>query len=176
MSLCSFTEKVELNAPIEKVFQYLSDTEQFERVYPSLQPKVIRRTSRHLNQGASTDLQLNLFGIPTSWKIYTHSFNTNRHIACIWHSKLVSTWEHDYYFESIANNQTRLTECVLYRLPFGVFGTFLNRLFVRSYLQRIFKRRRKILISTFQDHRRMESSSKRTSQEMFKITRDHQRN
>jgi len=151
MSLCSFTEKFELNAPIDRVFCHFTDTEKMGGFFPpSLRMRVVRRTARQLSHGNSIDFEVRLFCFPLRWKSYVHSFNPNRHIAYIMQGGLLDSWEHDQYFESISGNQTRITECLLYHPPMGVIGKLANRLWIGPCLRRLFSFRHTGLISFFQ--------------------------
>ncbi len=150
MSLCSYTEKIVLHGPVDKVFHYFTDTDQIAGVLPpSLNLQIIHRTSRHLTQGSSIHFQARILGIPVEWKSYVHSFSPKRHIAYMWQRSFLRSWEHDYYFEALAPNQTRITECVLYHLPMGFLGKWINRLFFRPWIHRIFTHRTKALQEHF---------------------------
>jgi ligand-binding SRPBCC domain-containing protein len=152
MSLCSLIEKIQLNAPVEKVFEFFTDTDQLAACFPpSLGLQITFRTSRHLNQGTSIHFRAKILGIPVQWKSYIHSFSTNRHIAYIWQRGLLTSWEHDYYFESLPNNQTRVTECMLYKVQCGIFGKFANQVFIRPYLNRVLAYRRECLQRLLQE-------------------------
>jgi ligand-binding SRPBCC domain-containing protein len=145
------TERIELNAPVEKVFEYFTDTDQLAKQLPqSLRLKILDRTSRHLNQGSSIEFSARVYGFPIRWKSYIHSLNQNRHIAYLWQkNSFFVYWEHDYYFESTPDQQTRIVECILYRLPLGILGRIVDRIFVRPLIQRFLRHRRQVLISTF---------------------------
>ena len=158
MSLRSFSGQIELNAPIEKVFHYCADTDQMAKLLPpSLCFKILQRSTRHLSQGVTLEFEVRLFKIPFRRKLHVHSFSQGRHIACVGQPSSFFTCERDYYFESLPNNQTRVTDCVLYRLPLGPVGLLLDRLWVRSLFQRAFEHHRAVLQSIFQPVRRVSS-------------------
>jgi ligand-binding SRPBCC domain-containing protein len=152
MWLQSLTEKLELNGPIDKVFHYFTDTEQIAKnLPPSTKLQILQRTSKHLSQGVTIDFCAKLLGFPIHWRSYVHSFSVNRHIAYMWQkNRFFTSWEHDYYFEPISNNKTRVTECIIYRLPCGPLGLVVDRLVIRPFLLRTFAYRRKALIANFQ--------------------------
>ncbi len=163
MPLYNLTEKFELGGSIEKVFQYFIDTEQISRsLSPSLKFQIIRKTSRYLSQGFSMEFYVHLFHLQTHWKSYIHSFSLNRHITCVWQKSSFFSWEHDCYFEPLLGNQTRITECLLYRLPFSPLGSFMNRLWIRPYLQHLFSYHRSRLIDAFQPSQNTEPPKSNT--------------
>lgn len=155
MSLRSLSGQIELNAPTEKVFQYFTDTDQFASLLPqNLRLRILRRSARHLIQGATLEIKTSLFMAPMRWKLYVQSFSHARHIACVWECGSFFSLELDDYFESLPHNQTRVTDCVLYRAPLGLVGTWIDRLWMRARLQQIFEHRRRALLSIFQPAQR----------------------
>ncbi len=146
MSLCTFTGKTEVHAPVERVFQFFMDTNQvFQLSPPRLRFQILQRTSRRLAQGVSLDGRLRIFRIPVRLKILVSSFSVNRHVACLWRQGLFSSWEHDLYFEAVPGGRTRVTHCVLYRPPLGFIGKFLDRVWFRGWLRRTFNHQEKAL-------------------------------
>lgn len=151
MSLCSVTEKVNIQAPLDKVFQHFTDTDQVVRSFPgSFHSRLIRRSSRHMTQGSSMEYEMRLWGILIKWKTHVHSFSPRRHISCIWQKSVYASIEQDLYFESINSNQTRVTECLLYKVPFGRFGRIINSLFFEPFLRKLIAHKKKNLQSTFE--------------------------
>lgn len=53
-------------------------------------------------------------------------------------------WHHQHKFREIEGG-TEIVDEIHYKLPFGILGTLINRLFVRKKLQRIFLFRKNIL-------------------------------
>ena len=152
MSLCSLVEKIEINAPLEKVFEFFSDTDQFSRTLTSVLPlKLIRRTTRHLMQGSSFYMETRVLGRPFQFHSHVHSMSRNRHIAHLWRGDLKTAWEQDDYFESIPGNRTRVTTCILYYFPFGFLGKVGEFILLRPCLKWLLSRRRAALRTTFLD-------------------------
>jgi len=158
MSLCSLTDKINVPAPVEKVFHYFTDTDQIVSSFPpSMKFKIVERTCRHLSQGSCMEFQVDLLYVSTRWKSHVHSFSQKRHITCIWRSNSYTSFEQDYYFESITPNQTRITECILYRMPLGKLGTFFNSLLIAPYFRRIMKHRQSAMMATFSNPKAKET-------------------
>jgi ligand-binding SRPBCC domain-containing protein len=162
MSLCSLTEKLDVHAPIDKVFLYFTDTDQMVRSFPpSMKLALIRRTSRHITQGSTMEIQTRLLGFSIHWKSYVYSFSPKRHITCIWQRNPYTSLEQDYYFEAVGTNHTRITECLLYRMPLGKFGQILNSLFVKPYLKKIVEHRRKNFLEIFPEIQKQNQPNER---------------
>lgn len=150
MSLFSFTEKLELNGSVDQVFNYFIDTQNITSLFPSyFKFQLIHTTSRRLTHGTYLEFHSQILGIPMRWKSYIHSFSPNRQITYMGQQGLISSWEYDCYFEAISSQRTRVTECLLYHLPFGRIGNFMNRLLIQPYLKRIFKYHQQELRSIF---------------------------
>jgi ligand-binding SRPBCC domain-containing protein len=150
MSLCSLTDKLDIPAPVDKVFLYFTDTEQIIRSFPpSMKLEMIRRTAKHVSQGSALEVHARILFMSTRWKSQVHSFSPRRHITCIWQRNAYTSIEQDFYFETIGGNQTRITQCLLYRMPFGKLGNLINSILVEPYLRRIIQHGRKIHLAAF---------------------------
>ena len=151
MPLCSLTEKFELPAPVEKVFHRFTNTEEIIRsIPPFLRFRINRRSALRLNQGFCVEFQIRICYLPVRCKSYVQSFSINRHFTCVLQNGWLNSWEYDCYFEPLPGNRTRVTECVLYRLPWGWVGNLANRWLIRPCLHRIYTHHRTHLIRIFQ--------------------------
>ncbi len=54
------------------------------------------------------------------------------------------SWEHTHRFDPLSESRTRLTDHVVYELPFGPLGRLADLLFVRRELDRMFAYRHKV--------------------------------
>jgi ligand-binding SRPBCC domain-containing protein len=149
MGLCVFSEKTDLGAPVEKVFKLLTDTDFLQTLFPpNIALKVSKRTCRFLGTGSSLCFQARFLGLPFRWVSYVNSFSINRHFSYIWQKAPLECWEHDFYFENLPGG-TRVTECILYRFPAGLIGTWFNNLFFKGYLKRVYRLRNERLFGEF---------------------------
>ncbi len=170
MPLCTFTEKTEIQAPVEKVFQLLADTDQFCRsLPPSLRAKIVQRTSRTLGPGCRLEIQLRIFGMAMHHTLQVRSFNPGRHIACIWPRGAIPSWEHDIYFESLPNGRTRVIHCILYRTPWWMLGPLLDRIWLHRFLHRIVRHQNHFL----EENLKRGAPSAETSSRRFLRTTAH---
>jgi uncharacterized protein len=147
MRLCVFSEKLDFGSPVEQVFKSLTDTDFLQTLFPrNIDFKVSKRSGRYLGTGCSLSFQARFLGIRFRWVSYVNSFSQNRHYSYVWQRSPLDCWEHDFYFETLPSG-TRLTECILYRLPCGMAGKCFNDLFFGRYLRRIYRRRNERLYS-----------------------------
>jgi uncharacterized membrane protein len=150
MSLCSLTDKLDVQAPVDKVFLHYTDTDQMVRFFPSsLKLHITRRTSKHITQGSSMEYEARLLGMSMKWRSYIHSFSPKRHITYMWRCTSWMSIEQDFYFETVNANQTRVIQCFLYRPPLGKFGLVLNSIFLKPYLKKILDHQRTVLSNNF---------------------------
>lgn len=150
MSLCSFTEKIEFNAPVEEVFKFFTDTDRMVELLPSgYRFRIVRRSARHLSQGVSLECEIRLTLIPIRWRSYVTSLSAGRHMTAVWQQGPLASVEHNSYFESLPNNQTRVTDCLLYQLPLGPLTLLADRLWIRPALKRLSEHRCRALLKIF---------------------------
>lgn len=141
MGLSAVTEKIEIGAPVDKVFQFVTDSDQFPRSLPSrLRATVVRRASRRLEPGTAFEISLRPLGLALRVDAGVTAWRSNRHLAYAWRGGLFRPWEHDLYFESLSATHCRVTHCLIYRPPFGPLGFALDRLWFRHALRRALRR------------------------------------
>lgn len=89
-----------------------------------------------------------LFGIPLKWK--TEIGKTSFH--CFFTDKQLKgpykVWVHTHTF-SAQDNGVLMKDEIVYKLPFGFVGKWMNKLFVRKKIEAIFEYRRKTLNKLF---------------------------
>jgi len=59
-----------------------------------------------------------------------------------------TVWHHQHFFKVI-DGGIEMTDIVDYKIPMGIIGKFMNRLFIRKKINAIFEYRRKKLIELF---------------------------
>ncbi len=58
-------------------------------------------------------------------------------------------WYHQHRIERLENNKTKMLDRVFYQLPFGIIGTIVHQLWVKSMLEEIFNHRSRRLEELF---------------------------
>ncbi|MFZ4694980.1 MAG: SRPBCC family protein [Verrucomicrobiia bacterium] len=141
MGLSAVTEKIEIGAPVDKVFQFVTDTDQISRILPpALRATVLRRNARRLGPGVSLEVALRPLGFAFRAEVSVTAWRLNRHLAYAWRSGPFHPWEHDLYFESLSRTHCRVTHCLIYRPPLGLLGLVLDRVWFRHALRRSLRR------------------------------------
>lgn len=141
MGLLAVTEKIEIGAPADRVFRFVTNTERLPRVLPrALRATVARRGGRHLGPGAALDLALHLAGVTFRAEFAIVAWEANRHVGYVWRSGPFHPWEHDIWFEPLSATRCRVIHCLIYRPPWGIFGTTLDLLWFRGMTRRALRR------------------------------------
>lgn len=58
-------------------------------------------------------------------------------------------WYHQHRIETVENKKTRMSDLVMYQLPYGVIGALVHRLWVKKMLEEIFDYRERRLLELF---------------------------
>ncbi len=58
-------------------------------------------------------------------------------------------WYHQHRIESVENKKTRMSDLVIYQLPYGAIGAFVHRFWVKKRLEEIFDYRERRLLELF---------------------------
>jgi ligand-binding SRPBCC domain-containing protein len=130
----------------ERVFQFLSDTNNLEIVVP---PWLGLRTltSRPIDMGIATriDYRLRIHGVPARWESEVISWEPPRRFVYEQRRGPFRYWMHEHTFLDCKDG-TMARDNVDYAVP---GGRLVHSLFVRRDLERVFRYRRARLISTF---------------------------
>ncbi|MBV9463210.1 MAG: hypothetical protein JO317_03180 [Verrucomicrobiae bacterium] len=165
MGICVFSERSHFGSPAEKTFKSFIDTELLLKVFPaSLDMRLAKKAGRFLASGVSLTLEAKFFGMAVSWVAYVNSFSVNRHFSYVWQKGPAQCWEHDFYFENLPGGGTRVTECVLYRLPAAQLGEWFNRIYFQKYLARTFAYRNQLLTQELSAYKAPERGAGRASE------------
>lgn len=160
MGLCVFSEKTDFGSPVERVFKSLTDTDFITALFPKrLGYKLRKRSARYLGSGCSVAFEVRFFGVPLRWVSYVNSFSVNRHFSYVWQKSPLQCWEHDFYFETLPGG-TRITECILYRFPFGKLGEWFNKVYFHGFLNRIYRERTERLFQEFGTYTPVKNNSR----------------
>jgi ligand-binding SRPBCC domain-containing protein len=60
-----------------------------------------------------------------------------------------SFWHHEHRFQPLNDGGVRITDILIYRLPFGILGRIADRMIIGNLINRIFNERKKLLEKMF---------------------------
>jgi ligand-binding SRPBCC domain-containing protein len=145
--------RVELNAPLEDVFRFFSRAENLEEITPPwLHFRILTPPPILMEEGAAIDYTLRLYGIPVLWKTRIADWEPPRSFRDIQIKGPYEIWEHRHLFEPTEQG-TLMTDIVDYAPPGGPLSPFVNALFVKGRLQKIFDYRSERMCRLFPPRR-----------------------
>lgn len=137
-----------------ETFAFFCDALNLERITPTfLKFRITTPKPINLAEGALIDYQLKLFGIRFNWRTLIEHWQPEEKFVDVQIKGPYALWHHTHTFEETASRQTLMRDCVLYRIPFGVFGQLAHRLFVRRMLETIFDYRAKVTAELLAENR-----------------------
>lgn len=135
--------------PIEEVFAFFDRPENLSLITPpSLRFRLLTPSPIPMHQGAIIDYTIRLMGIPLRWTTYIALYEPPHRFVDIQIRGPYSFWHHTHRFDSVSGG-TRITDEVLYVLPYGPLGRLAHALWVRRYLDHIFDYRRQYIARHF---------------------------
>ncbi|MBX7094759.1 MAG: SRPBCC family protein [Flavobacteriales bacterium] len=89
-----------------------------------------------------------LMNIPTTWVTEIKHVEEPLYFVDEQIEGPYTVWHHQHFFKVI-DGGIEMTDIVDYKIPMGIIGKFMNRLFIRKKINAIFEYRRKKLIELF---------------------------
>lgn len=133
----------------DQVFEFFSKAENLELITPSwLKFNIMTPTPVEMFNGQLIDYKLKLFGLPFKWKTEITVWDPpNRFIDTQLKGPYVS-WVHEHRFVE-QGEKTVVYDKVEYKVPGWILSPIINKLFVRSNVEQIFKYRTKVIQEIF---------------------------
>jgi ligand-binding SRPBCC domain-containing protein len=119
--------------PVELDFQILTDLDDKE-IYDGMK---IAYTVRPM------------LGIKVYWETKIHDVTQHQRFTDTQIKGPYKVWEHTHVFKQIENG-IMMFDSIDYEIPFGIFGKFAHRLFVKKKIEGIFDFRKQVLNNIFQ--------------------------
>lgn len=141
------TADMEINRPIEEVFDFFSSAENLEMITPPwLHFNIVTQLPIEMQKGALIDYRLKLHGIPIKWRTEIETWlPPYRFVDQQLHGPY-KRWFHEHTFEAIGPNKTLAKDKVHY-IP--RFGSLVHKYFVKPDLLKIFRYRQEQLWNYF---------------------------
>jgi ligand-binding SRPBCC domain-containing protein len=151
MSFFQFHSKIEIDAGIENVWNFISSPVNLKEITPDYMGFDI--TSKNLEaqmyEGMIISYQVSpLLGIKTTWVTEITHVKEKRYFVDEQRVGPYKMWHHQHFIEP-TDNGTLMSDIVSYQPPFGVFGKLANGLFIEKKLNEIFDYRTKALFKRF---------------------------
>lgn len=138
-----------------EVFNFFSDAKNLERITPPWLSFSIKTVSTDvIEKDTLIHYRLKLHGIPISWQTRIDLWNPPEAFVDLQLKGPYSLWHHTHIFKVESRNGiegTLMLDRVVYRLPFGILGQIVHKLYVRRDIEKIFQYRQKIIDQLFSE-------------------------
>lgn len=141
-TMLHYTTSYVIDAPLEDVWAFFERSDAFERLNPPWSKAKLYKKTGGLEVGSEVHLKLPL-GI--EWKVRHVEYERHRFFVDAQIKGPFRKWEHRHGFERLGPNQTRLTEKIVFSLPFPWITHFIAGWLIKRQLNRLFAFRRSVL-------------------------------
>jgi len=134
----TFDSAVFIPSPIAVVWDFFSDPRNLARLTPPPLRLEVAGAPHRTRAGDLVELRLRVFGVPLRWCSLIEASEPERRFVDFQLDGPYRYWRHEHRFRS-ENGGTWLRDHVEYELPLGRLGAFMDRLWVRRTLTRMFR-------------------------------------
>lgn len=139
-----------LPIPVSEAWTFFSSPMNLSKITPPELALNIRTPMAHdIYNGMYIDYTVKpIWGIPMKWKTEINQVSVG---ACFMDRQIkgpYKKWEHTHLFEE-KEGGVYMTDIVNYELPFGLWGRFMHKIWIRSKIVSIFEYRRVQLLKIF---------------------------
>jgi ligand-binding SRPBCC domain-containing protein len=126
-------------ATLGEVFGFFEDPRNLGRITPSwLNFRIVNPDGVEMREGAEIDYVIRWQGVPMKWQTRIVSYDPPRSFIDEQMRGPYRFWRHTHSFAECAEG-VAVSDCVDYRLPFGVFGRLAHAAIVQRQLIEIFR-------------------------------------
>jgi uncharacterized protein YbjT (DUF2867 family)/ligand-binding SRPBCC domain-containing protein len=138
-----------VDRPIDDVFAFFANPANLGRVTPRSLGFELRSADLEMREGLEVDYRVRpLLGIPLGWRSLISEYDPPHLFHDVQLKGPYRTWDHRHAFAA-EGDCTRVTDDVVYSLPFGPLGGIAHATVVRQQLEEIFRHRARTIRSVF---------------------------
>jgi ligand-binding SRPBCC domain-containing protein len=131
--------------PLKETFQAFEDPRNLAKITPpGLGFQVVTNHAIEMRRGAEIGYIIRWQGLPMRWKTLIAEYNPPHSFVDEQARGPYSLWRHRHTFEETPEG-TIVSDCVDYRLPFGLLGVLAHALLVGRQLRGIFSYRQRAM-------------------------------
>jgi ligand-binding SRPBCC domain-containing protein len=135
--------------PLKDVFEFFSDAGNLQKLTPPwLNFRILTPGPLDIHPGTLLDYRLQWHGFPVRWRTEIVTWSPPHNFSDAQIRGPYKLWHHTHTFTAEAGG-TRMTDVVVYWLPFGVLGAMAHRIGVKRDLERVFDYREQVIASLF---------------------------
>ena len=150
MKIYRFTRRQLLPITVEKAWGFLSDPRNLKLITPEYMGfQILNEEETEMYAGQIIQYIVTpVLGIPTKWVTEITQVKDKRYFVDEQRFGPYSLWHHKHFIKEIENG-IEMEDVIHYKIPGGIFGEFLNSLFISKQLNEIFEYRKNKLIKIF---------------------------
>ncbi len=140
-----------IGRPIDEVFAFFSRPENLGRITPASMGFEFLTDDQDMRDGLEIDYRIRpLLGIPVTWRTRITEYQPPVRFRDLQLRGPYARWEHTHTFEEVPGG-TIVRDEIEYAVSLGPLGDIVNRLAIRSELERIFRHRADTIRTVFAD-------------------------
>ena len=129
----------EIDVPLAEVFAFVSRPQNLTRVTPAAMDfRFDGEPPAELFVGAEIRHRLKVNGVPIKWTTRIVEWDPPHRFADLQARGPYAYWRHTHSFSGVGESRTLMHDRVEYRVPLGLLGEPVRRLFVVGQLERLF--------------------------------------
>ncbi len=135
--------------PIDEVFAFFEKPANLGEITPGdMEFRILTPLPFTIQQGRIIDYVIHLFGLPMHWRTLITEYEPPYRFVDEQLKGPYIMWHHTHSFKPVEGG-TLMRDEVRYVMPFGFLGEWVQRLFVRRQVKKIFEYRKKVLQQRF---------------------------
>ena len=141
-----------VDQPIDKVFNYFSQPGNLEEITPPrLKFSIQTPYPIPMEKGSLIDYTIKILGFSVHWRTLITSYDPPYGFVDEQIKGPYVLWHHRHSFKD-KNGGTLIRDSVRYSVPLGIFGRFLNFIWIQKDLKDIFAYRKNFIANKFEEH------------------------
>lgn len=158
MKIYELSVSHQVNAPLEKVFNFFSKPENLSKITPAKMGfNVLTPLPIKMERGALIDYTIKVVVLPLRWRTLITTYEPPNKFVDEQLKGPYSFWHHTHTFESV-DNGVLIKDVIKYAIPMGIFGRILHYIWIKNDLKRVFDYRKEVIDKIFSNDEVLEKS------------------
>lgn len=140
---------ISLKADTDTIFSFFSSALNLGLLTPSWIDFRILEIPEEIDTGSKIAYRIGLWFIGLNWITRIVVWKPKRLFVDLQEKGPYSLWWHEHILEERDDGSIVMKDRVIYRVPLGIIGRIVHKLFIRKTLLRVFNFRRKVILARF---------------------------
>ena len=135
----------QIDAPLDKVFDFFSKPENLSEITPAkLGFNILTPSPIKMEKGTLIDYTIKLMGIPLRWRSLITDYDPPKKFVDEQLKGPYSYWHHTHTFKAV-DKGVEMNDVVRYAIPMGIIGRIMHSIWIKRDLNKIFNHRKKVI-------------------------------